>query len=128
MKGVSKHLKDPDWYEEIDGIEPDLCDGGSFYLWSEGRLQSQDPCYVWLGYEFELSLSEKQLTRHLYAGVGIGNRLFEDYSAFKSFPDYAKAQKGARTIIRNQIKKATKSGNAPGGKRLASLGKALEKH
>jgi hypothetical protein len=121
-------LKDPDWYDEIDGIGSDLCDGGEFYLWSEGLLRSQEPCYVWLGYEFELSLSEKALAKHLYAGVGIGSRLFEDFSKFNSFPDDGKAQKGARTIIRNQIKKAVKSGSAPGGNRLASLGKALEKH
>jgi hypothetical protein len=63
----------------------------------------------------------------LYAGVGAGNQQFDDYSIFKFFPDYAKAQKGARTIIRNQIKKAIRSGKAPGGKSLANLGKALDK-
>ena len=69
-----------------DGIGSDLCDGGEFYLWSEGLVRSQDPCYVWLGYEFELSLSEKALTKHLYAGVGIGSsrqKLFASGSSLR---------------------------------------------
>ena len=128
MKKVSKRLKDPDWYDEIDVIDPDLCDGGALYLWSEGRLRSEDPCYVWLGYEFDLSLSEKEISKHLYAGVGVGNRQFQGFSEFTSFPNYGKAQNGARTIMRNQIREAVQGGNAPGGKHLSSLQKALEKH
>jgi hypothetical protein len=129
IKKLSKDLKDTDAYDEIDWLDSDRCDGGAFYLWSEGRLKCQDPGYVWLGYSFELSLDDRALTKHLYAGVGTSDRPFEDHSKnFETFPDYGKAQKGARTMIRKQIKEAIKSGNVPGGKRLAGLGKALDNH
>lgn len=120
-------LKDPK--DEDDWLDSDRCDGGTLYLWSEGLLKSRHLCYVWLGYKFEFNLNER-VTKHLYAGVGVGHgdRSFDDCSAaFKTFPDYGKAQKGARTIIRNQIREATKSGKAPGGERLVSLGRALDK-
>jgi len=128
IKKVSKRLENLNSHDEVDGLGSDLCDGGALYLWSVGRLKGQGNCYVWLGQAFELSRSDKALTKYLHAGVSIGSDEFEDRLKIDAFPDQGKAQKGVRRIIRNQIKEARKSANSPARKRLASLGKALEKH
>jgi len=127
MKHLLEQVKNLGSYDEIDLIGSDLCDGGSLYLWSVGRLKGQSNCYVWLGHAFQFSRSDQTLTKYLHAGVSVGSDEYEGHSKFDAFPDQGKAQRGVQRIIRNQIKKAIRSANSPARKRLASLEQALEK-
>jgi hypothetical protein len=99
--------------EEIDMLEPDACDGGELYVWSEGLLKKEkensQQTYVYLGYSFHYSRKNQNLKKRLYAGVWVKGHNYEDFGPhFKSYPDEKAAQAGARKIIRQQLKKALK--------------------
>ena len=74
------------------------------YVWSEGRLRGDSNCWVWLGYEFQMSRSQKSFTKKLYAGVLAGDYLDEDSGKeFDDFPEQPEAQKGAQEILIRQV-------------------------
>lgn len=125
MEKLSKRLNRSD-QNTIGELDPSFCDGGVLVVLSVGRLQSKQSCYVWFGYSFELSISEKSLTKHLFASLGLNSNMFSQSKQFKSFPDHAEAQKAVRGMIRNQLKNAVNSAKPPGDKsRLKALGETL---